>query len=428
MSENIVNRMRNLAADYEEALEQAKRFPDTKKGLRFYLDAAAIQFELSTLTTDAASKRHYDECIRLITLISSEMQRLKIVAPQPKPQPQPAAPKKTGAAPAAAQQGKQASGKAAAGKAPESAAEKELHGFDPASTRITTLPEASFADYGEMDPAVKAVVDALETAYKRRKYPSLDQQMPNIKSHILLYGPPGGGKSHFCSALGRYAMEKFNSPFYLVYAKDIKHSLSGVAEKRLGALFAEVRQNGGDMPVVCIDEIDSICPSRDSSANNAAHVNSLVTEFLQNIEGVGGSTNAIIVGATNYPWKLDAAMRSRLKNSAYVGLPSEQHIYDYLNKQIRRYLGEDEEFAERMLTMCAKRLEHASYRNLGWFRDQISTIAFNNTIEKNPDDTSLATFVPVSEEQIEELLSRTVIEYDEAYIERLLDTSEWSEA
>jgi len=255
-----------------------------------------------------------------------------------------------------------------------------------------------------------------------REYPGLAKQMPDQKPHVLLYGPPGGGKSHFCSAVCNYVLKHFSGgSFFLVSAGEIRASLVGVAEKRLGALFREMEKY--EMPVLCIDEIETICPSRDD--DKPAHMLSLVTEFLQYIEGVAGKTNAVIIGATNYPWRVDSAMRSRMGNLAYVGLPDQKHIIDYLRKHISHYLGGDEAGKEKLLEMCSERLEHASYRDLRLFEAGVSNLAFNKTVSSNPGNKQVSEFLPVGEAEIVPILDQITIDYDAKYINRLQNLELW---
>lgn len=422
MSEAYIGRMTELSLQYQISLDRAKRYPDSKKGLGYYMEAATAQYEMSRLTTGDVALRHRQEMTRLIHLVQSEMSRMGIkietqAAVQSEIQPEPAQQNAVQSAAQPAQ--KPQSSTAPSGGKP---ANDELKGFDPDMFRIKDASEASFEDFGEMDPAVEAVVRSLNTAFLMREYPELAKQMPAQKPHVLLYGPPGGGKSHFCTAVCNYVLTHFtDGSFFLVTAGDIRASLVGVAEKRLGALFREMEKY--EMPVLCIDEIETLCPSRDG--DNPAHVASLVTEFLQYIEGVAGKTKAVIIGATNYPWKVDSAIRSRMRNLAYVGLPDRKHIFDYLSKNLSLYLGDDEAYREKVLNLCADRMEHASYRNLLLLRGEISQKAFDKTVAADPSNKKISKFLPVDESEVVEILDRIVIDYDAEYVERLQNPELW---
>lgn len=433
MPSAYAERIEELSMCYEHALRTAVSLGDSPEALDSYIKAATAQYELSGLTTGIAAEKHRNEMKRLLTLVRDEVVRRKIVLPEKLIQwftsmgitfpamiaegsaeefpEHPAAPVYPSRLTETAKVKTQ------------SASAEDLHGFDIEAARITELPSASFEDFGNMEDSVQAIKDCFDSAHRRLEYPELAKQMPPEMNHILLYGPPGGGKTHFCKAIGNYVLNNFRgSTFYLFKASIIKHSLVGVAEKRLDALFADAAQY--EMPVICIDEIDTLCPQRDVEGI-PSHERALVTEFLQHIDGVGGASKAVIIGATNYPWKVDSALRSRLATAAYVGLPSEQQIGDYLYRNLRTYLGEDEEFAKSMIALCTERLEHASYRELKWIVSEAARISFNRTTSENPTNKKVAAFVPIAREDMLNILSRVNYNYDAAYMQRLQNRSQW---
>ena len=74
--------------------------------------------------------------------------------------------------------------------------------------------------------------------------------------------------------------------------------------------------------IIFIDEVDSMCSTRDSSSSEAA--NRIKTEFLVQMQGVGVDNDGILVlGATNIPWGLDSAIRRRFEKRIYIPLPDE---------------------------------------------------------------------------------------------------------
>ena len=420
MTQTSAEQIEMLSMKYEIALQKAVRENGSEKALDYYLEAATAQYELSVVMHGESAERHKREMYRLLYLVRDEIIRMKVkVSPEvmdlmaklgvefpgaqakepapsaPRAEKQPAA-AETVRTSAKSSEGAKPGAKSAKASGGEEKGE-DLHGFDPASVRLQEIPSASFADFGDMDESIKAIVECLTMAYERREYKNLSEQMSDRKQNILLYGPPGGGKTHFCKAIGNYVLNTFEgSAFFLVTAAQIKHSLVGVSEKRLSALFKEVANY--EMPVVCIDEIETLCPPRDE--NVPSHVSSLVTELLQHIDGVNGKSKAVIVGATNYPWKIDKAIRSRLSTDCYVGLPDAQHIADYLKLRLRKYLGKDEAFAEQMIQLCTKRMENASYRVLDWLWLQIETISFKKTTKANPENKEIAEFMGIPSSNI----------------------------
>ncbi len=149
---------------------------------------------------------------------------------------------------------------------------------------------------------------------------------------ILLYGPPGTGKSYLAKAV---ATEANNSTFFSVSSSDLLSKWLGESEKLVKNLFELARTNRPS--IIFIDEVDSLCGAR--SDNESESARRVKTEFLVQmqgtyfkryskklkiqlsltfcqilIKGVGNDNdNILVLGATNIPWCLDAAIRRRFK-------------------------------------------------------------------------------------------------------------------
>lgn len=138
---------------------------------------------------------------------------------------------------------------------------------------------------------------------------------------LLLYGPPGVGKTHIARVLARES----NRKFYAVSSADIVSKWVGESERTVKALFAQLRQSRPC--ILFIDEIDALCGDRDSSsaAGRSANATKTVNEFLVQLDGVASDNEGIlIIAATNLPWQLDAGIRRRLKRKIYVPLPDQE--------------------------------------------------------------------------------------------------------
>eukprot|EP01138_Halocafeteria_seosinensis_P007059 gb/GECG01007218.1/.p1 GENE.gb/GECG01007218.1/~~gb/GECG01007218.1/.p1 ORF type:complete len:266 (+),score=25.30 gb/GECG01007218.1/:1-798(+) len=95
--------------------------------------------------------------------------------------------------------------------------------------------------------------------------------------------------------------------------------LSGESERLVRNLFDMAREKKPS--IVFIDEIDSLCSSRSDGENDASR--RIKTEFLVQMQGVGkGDEGVLVLGATNTPWEIDAAMRRRFEKRVYIPLPS----------------------------------------------------------------------------------------------------------
>jgi len=116
------------------------------------------------------------------------------------------------------------------------------------------------------------------------------------------------------------ATEANNSTFFSVSSSDLVSKWLGESEKLVKNLF-ELAQTHKPS-IIFIDEIDSLCSSR--SDNESESARRIKTEFLVQMQGVGNNTEGILVlGATNIPWVLDAAIRRRFEKRIYIPLPEE---------------------------------------------------------------------------------------------------------
>ena len=135
---------------------------------------------------------------------------------------------------------------------------------------------------------------------------------------ILLYGPPGTGKTMLAKALATEARCAFLS----VSSADIMSKFQGDSERAVRALFEKARAQAPC--VIFIDEVDSLGRAR--VAGEKASQRRVKTELLQQMDGLLGSGNGsdgvVVLGASNTPWELDAALRRRFQRRIYTPLPA----------------------------------------------------------------------------------------------------------
>jgi len=133
---------------------------------------------------------------------------------------------------------------------------------------------------------------------------------------ILMYGPPGNGKTF----LARAAASQCRATFFAVSASSLTSKWHGESEKMVRALFQVARDRAPS--VVFLDEVDSVLSARSSSESEAGR--RLKTEFLVQMEGVTDGAAAgrvVLLGATNRPFDLDEAVLRRFAIQVNVPLP-----------------------------------------------------------------------------------------------------------
>lgn len=111
-----------------------------------------------------------------------------------------------------------------------------------------------------------------------------------------------------------------DSTFFSVSSADLVSKWQGESERLVRNLFEMARESPGNKAIIFIDEVDSLCGSRSEGESDSAR--RIKTEFLVQMDGVGKNEGDVLVlGATNVPWELDAAIRRRFEKRVYIPLP-----------------------------------------------------------------------------------------------------------
>lgn len=161
-------------------------------------------------------------------------------------------------------------------------------------------PTVNFADVGGME-SVKKQID-LKIIKPLQHVDLYKAYGKKIGGGILLYGPPGCGKTFIAKATAG----EVNAKFINVSLNEILDMWMGNSEKNLHEIFEIARDN--TPCVLFIDEIDALGASRnDMKQSSSRH---LINQFLQELDGINSDNEGVlIIGATNTPWNLDAAFR-----------------------------------------------------------------------------------------------------------------------
>lgn len=201
-------------------------------------------------------------------------------------------------------------GEAGGDKDEEDADSKKLRG-QLTGAILTDKPNVKWEDVAGLDAAKEALKEAVILPIK---FPHLFQGKRQPWKGILLYGPPGTGKSYLAKAVATEA----NSTFFSVSSSDLVSKWMGESERLVKQLFNMAREN--KPAIIFIDEVDALCGPRGEGESEASR--RIKTELLVQMDGVGkDSKGVLILGATNIPWQLDAAIRRRFQRRVHISLP-----------------------------------------------------------------------------------------------------------
>ena len=169
----------------------------------------------------------------------------------------------------------------------------------PARPAEAERPKVTFDDIGGMREVIERIRMNIIYPFKNPEVFRKFNRKPG--GGILMYGPPGCGKTH----IARATAGECGAAFITIAITDILSKWLGESEQRLHALFEQARRR--TPTVIFIDEIDAIGGSRgDASSSMAPLVNVLLTEM----DGISNrNENLMVLAATNTPWRVDQALR-----------------------------------------------------------------------------------------------------------------------
>lgn len=180
-------------------------------------------------------------------------------------------------------------------------------------------------------------------------YPTL---YGSVSRGILLYGSPGTGKTLIVKAMIGEIIKSQNISInlYTPTAGELKGRYVGQSEKQISALFScaskyacdqqkqqkQQTSNFRAISIIFLDEIDSIASDR--STDESGVMASTVNALLQAMQGIKSYDNVVVIGATNYPDKIDKAVLRRFTRSIHVRMPNVTEIVSLINKELTDYV------------------------------------------------------------------------------------------
>uniref|UniRef100_A0A8C8SVA0 Spermatogenesis associated 5 n=1 Tax=Pelusios castaneus TaxID=367368 RepID=A0A8C8SVA0_9SAUR len=150
---------------------------------------------------------------------------------------------------------------------------------------------------------------------------------------VLLHGPPGTGKT----MIARAVTNEVGAHVSVINGPEIISKFYGETESRLRQIFAEASQRRPS--IIFIDELDALCPKREGAQNEVEK--RVVASLLTLMDGIGSEENEgqlLVLGATNRPHALDAALRrpGRFDKEIEIGIPNAQDRQDILRKLLNK--------------------------------------------------------------------------------------------
>lgn len=165
------------------------------------------------------------------------------------------------------------------------------------------IPNVSWDDVGGLSNVKSAVMETIQLPLER---PELFARGMKKRSGILFYGPPGTGKTLLAKAIAT----EFSLNFFSVKGPELLNMYIGESEANVRRVFQRARD--ARPCVVFFDELDSVAPKRGNQGDSGGVMDRIVSQLLAELDGMSegkeGSGGVFVVGATNRPDLLDAAL------------------------------------------------------------------------------------------------------------------------
>jgi proteasome-associated ATPase len=199
---------------------------------------------------------------------------------------------------------------------------------------LEEVPDVTYADVGGLDSQIEAITDAVELPYLHRALFN-DYRLPAAKG-ILLYGPPGCGKTLIAKAVANSLAKKvaevtgnvnISSYFLNIKGPELLNKYVGETERQIRLVFERAREKAeeGVPVIVFFDEMDSLFRMRGTGISSDIE-STIVPQLLAEIDGVETLRDVIVIGASNREDLIDPAILrpGRLDVKIKIERPNEQ--------------------------------------------------------------------------------------------------------
>ena len=203
---------------------------------------------------------------------------------------------------------------------------------------LVEVPDISWDSVGGLDSVKEELQQGVEWPMKYAAvYQKFDTKSPK---GFLLFGPPGTGKTLLAKAVANESESNFIS----VKGPELMSKWVGESEKGVREIFRKARL--ASPSIIFFDEIDSVVPRRGSYEGSSHVTESVVSQFLTELDGLEELKNVVIIGATNRPDMIDPALLrpGRLEKHIYVPPPDAEgrrQVIDVYLKGVKDLLAGD---------------------------------------------------------------------------------------
>jgi proteasome-associated ATPase len=249
---------------------------------------------------------------------------------------------------------------------------------------LEEIPDISYEDIGGLGPQIEDIKDAIELPFLYAEL-FLEHQLKPPKG-VLLYGPPGCGKTLIAKAVAHSLAEQVakktgrsdaHSYFLNVKGPELLNKYVGETERQIRLIFqrAKEKSDEGFPVIVFFDEMDSIFRMRGSGISSDVE-NTIVPQMLSEIDGVETLKNVIVIGASNREDLIDPAILrpGRLDVKIKIERPDEPSARDIMSKYLTDFLpihpddvsaagGDKAKAIERMIRETAQAMYATSEEN-----------------------------------------------------------------